>query len=41
MKNLKKALSLVLASAMLIGMMVVGTGAAHSDVKAIIILRLK
>ena len=34
MKNLKKALSLVLASAMLIGMMVVGTGAAHSDVKA-------
>ena len=34
MKNLKKALSLVLASAMLVGMMVVGTGAAHSDVKA-------
>ena len=34
MKNLKKALSLVLASAMLFGMMVVGTGAAHSDVKA-------
>ena len=34
MKNLKKALSMVLASAMLFGMMVVGTGAAHSDVKA-------
>ena len=33
MKNLKKALSLVLASAMLVGMMVVGTGAVHSDVK--------
>ena len=33
MKNLKKALSLVLASAMLFGMMVVGAGAAHSDVK--------
>lgn len=34
MKNLKKALSLVLASAMLFGMMVVGTGAAYADVKA-------
>lgn len=34
MKNLKKALSVVLASAMLFGMMVVGTGAAHADVKA-------
>ena len=35
MKNLKRALSLVLSTAMLLGMMVVGTGAAtHSDVKA-------
>jgi homoserine acetyltransferase len=34
MKNLKKALSMVLASAMLFGMMVVGTGAAHTDVTA-------
>ena len=33
MKNLKKALSMVLASAMLFGMMVVGTGAAYADVK--------
>ena len=34
MKNLKRALSLVLSTAMLLGMMVVGTGAAHSDVTA-------
>lgn len=34
MKNLKRALSLVLSTAMVLGMMVVGTGAAFDDVKA-------
>jgi len=34
MKNLKRALSLVLSAAMMVGMMVVGTGAAYADVKA-------
>lgn len=34
MKNLKRALSLVLSTAMVLGMMVVGTGAAFADVKA-------
>ena len=34
MKNLKRALSLVLSTAMLVGMMAVGTGAAHADVTA-------
>ncbi len=34
MKNLKRALSLVLSTAMLAGMMMVGTGAAFADVKA-------
>ena len=34
MRNLKKALSLALASVMLLGMMVVGTSAAYSDVAA-------
>ena len=32
MKNLKRALSLVLSTAMMVGMMVVGTGAAFTDV---------
>ena len=47
MKNLKKALSMVLASAMLFGMMVVGTGAAnypdvvaHDNQEAIEVLKL-
>ena len=34
MKNLKRALSLVLSTAMLAGMMMVGTGAAFDDVTA-------
>ena len=34
MKNLKRALSLVLSTAMLLGMMVVGTGASYADVDA-------
>ena len=34
MRNLKRALSLALASVMVIGMMVVGTGASYQDVKA-------
>jgi len=34
MKNLKRALSLVLSAAMMVGMMVVGTSAAYADVKA-------
>ena len=34
MKNLKRALSLVLSAAMMVGMMVVGTGAAYTDVTA-------
>ena len=34
MRNLKRALSLALASVMLLGMMVVGTGASYADVKA-------
>ena len=34
MRNLKRALSLALASVMVIGMMVVGTGASYEDVKA-------
>lgn len=34
MRNLKRALSLAVASVMLLGMMVVGTGAAYSDVTA-------
>jgi len=34
MKNLKRALSLVLSAAMMVGMMVVGTSAAYDDVKA-------
>lgn len=34
MKNLKRALSLVLSTAMLAGMMMVSTGAAHKDVTA-------
>ena len=34
MRNLKRALSLALASVMVIGMMVVGTGASYKDVKA-------
>ena len=32
MRNLKRALSLALASVMLLGMMVVGTGASYDDV---------
>ena len=32
MRNLKRALSLALASVMLLGMMVVGTGASYADV---------
>ena len=32
MRNLKRALSLALASVMLVGLMVVGTGASYSDV---------
>ena len=32
MRNLKRALSLALASVMLVGMMVVGTGASYADV---------
>ena len=32
MKNLKRALSLVLSTVMLMGMMVVGTGASYADV---------
>ena len=34
MRNLKRALSLALASVMLLGMMVVGTGASYADVDA-------
>ena len=34
MRNLKRALSLALASVMLLGMMVVGTSASYPDVKA-------
>ena len=34
MRNLKRALSLALASVMLMGMMVVGTSASYPDVKA-------
>ena len=34
MRNLKRALSLALATVMTIGMMVVGTGASYADVKA-------
>ena len=34
MRNLKRALSLALASVMAIGMMVVGTGAAYTDVSS-------
>ena len=32
MRNLKRALSLAVASVMLLGMMVVGTGASYKDV---------
>ena len=32
MRNLKRALSLAVASVMLVGMMVVGTGASYADV---------
>ena len=32
MRNLKRALSLAVASVMLLGMMVVGTGASYDDV---------
>ena len=34
MRNLKRALSLALASVMLLGMMVVGTGASYADVES-------
>lgn len=34
MRNLKRALSLALATVMTVGMMVVGTGASYADVKA-------
>ena len=32
MRNLKRALSLALSAAMLVGMMIVGTGASYADV---------
>ena len=34
MRNLKRALSLALASVMLLGMMVVGTSASYTDVSS-------
>ena len=34
MRNLKRALSLALASVMLLGMMVVGTSASYADVSS-------
>ena len=34
MRNLKRALSLALASVMVMGLMVVGTGAAYDDVSS-------